>query len=704
MLNHNNIIKTAVLSLTACAFLACVEMEQPQNVESGFLAAPSLDVDVTVHDISLTKAAPALNAVDMPSAETVRAEVKYVVKKKGSEDDLLDGKPWTEALTLPTGETYVVEAFYGDNEFDGPCLYGFQEITIAALETVQPNLNVKVSNSLLCVSTDPLDGHFTMTELVMKSGDKTRTLTKSESVQVEDTWIWVPAEQKLELEIMGTNSLEDAVSFTHSFTPQAGYAYNLISGKPEDNWPSITWSLTQLADGAFEGGLYFEPAIASNMSDANVASLIYQVKGGLYDDWKDVSVSDVNGYKYISGLSNDVTYSLRARVGNIVSEELSFAPVSFQSCFSVESVTAEHNNNGNADVELSSTTMTAGNMKVNLPAIIAGMATVKASGSFSSSTNAAAGSFSDVTLTSTAENVSFANVSDWPYLPQGSYTATVSATCTLNSATYTASSTAAPEVPDPKLTVTAYAETSYSRYTSSDQSLKSKANDAGTGDKVMNIQGKVSISDAILGNPNYSNLIKASLKYDDKELLSSTSVSSNTFEGADQTGQEWRAHPLTASFTFDGVSDNDEVTCHVTGIPHRVDNMQDYVSHGWNGKGASALTGQVSLSGDGAYVRSPEFYVPENSKITVNSEFTSSCYLGKNALLYVSVSDTPSKSGTCVYIDDHSVSSLVNSKLQSREVTGLLLTSSVSRVSFYLHKKNIVSPTAQIGKCYILYQ
>ena len=47
-------------------------------------------------------------------------------------------------------------------------------------------------------------------------------------------------------------------------------------------------------------------------------------------------------------------------------------------------------------------------------------------------------------------------------------------------------STSSPKTsPAPKLTVTAYAETSYSRYTSSDQTLKSKANEAGTGDKVI---------------------------------------------------------------------------------------------------------------------------------------------------------------------------------------------------------------------------
>lgn len=624
MLNNIKYITRTVTLLALSAFMSCAEMEDPQTGAVGYLAAPSLAVDVTVHDISLTKAAPALNAVDMPSAAAVRAEVKYVVKKKGSEDDLLDGKPWTEALTLPTGETYVVEAFYGDNEFDGPCLYGFQEITIAALETVQPNLNVKVSNSLLCVSTDPLDGHFTMTELFMKSGDKTRTLTKSESVQVEDTWIWVPAKQKMELEIMGTNSLEDAVSFTHSFTPQAGYAYNLISGKPEDNWPSITWSLTQLADGAFEGGLYFEPAIASNMSDANVASLIYQVKGGLYDDWTDVSVSDVNGYKYISGLSNDVTYSLRARVGNIVSEELSFAPVSFQSCFSVESVTAEHNNNGNADVELSSTTMTAGNMKVNLPAIIAGMATVKASGSFSSSTNAAAGSFSDVTLTSTAENVSFANVSDWPYLPQGTYTATVSATCTLNSATYTASSTADPKVPAPVFKVTLSAYTSYDKYAATNGISKS-INDANNCDPstLYNAGAAWSISEDLMKNPNYSKTIAIYIDDDATGRISTVTTWDYNCFYQNVSGLSWAPHTHQVELTFDNKTISSvKNTHHITGLPYTaapptsadwdinrdVSFNNNYVRFGTGGNSR------------GGYITYSKFYLPYDIDVAVSSK------------------------------------------------------------------------------------
>lgn len=629
MLNNiKYIIRTATL-LALSAFMSCAEMEDPQTGAVGYLAAPSLAVDVTVHDISLTKAAPALNAVDMPSAEAVRAEVKYVVKKKGSEDDLLGGKPWTEALTLPTDETYVVEAFYGDDEFDGPCLYGSQEITIAALETAQPNLNVKVSNSLLCVSTDPLDGHFTMTELVMKSGDSTRTLTKSESVQVEDTWIWVPAGQNLELEIKGTNSVEAAASFTHSFTPQAGSAYNLISGKPEDNWPKITWPLTSLADGAFEGALYFIPAVISNMSDSNAASMTYQVKGGSYSDWTEVAASDVSGYKCISGLSNGVTYSIRACVGNIISEELSFTPITFQSCLSVGSVSAAHNNAGNADIELSSTTMTVNNMAVNLPATVAKMASVTAVGSFTSSNNTVTGSFSSVVLSSTAKNSAFTNKSDWPYLPQGAYLTTVTATCTLDGATYTAISTQTATVPAPVLGLTMSSYTSYDKYAATNNIAKDLNGTTGANNcdpsTLYNAGGKWNVSSSLMSNANYAKKLVVRIDNDESRTFNVNEYADNSYY-ENISGLSWSSHDLSVSFTFDGVTINKSQTHHITGLPYTAAPPKIGGELAWSKSGGGSWDGndsyaKLSNGGGECSITSVKFYIPSNINISIGAKY-----------------------------------------------------------------------------------
>lgn len=560
MMRFNNIkMLAAAVMASACAFVSCVEMEQQESAV-GYLDAPSLEVDVAIEDMTQTKAPDIVISVPSPS------EIHYVVKDKDGNVKYDEDGLWTEPLVLPVG-AYTVDATYGSNGFGAAYFTGIVSGTIAPLDKDMPALTLSLANSLLCIEVDPeFADHFDVgsSKAVLKSGSSSADVSYGE-------WIYVPSGADLEVTMSGTTAGKP-VSLTHTLSnPSPKAAYNVVCKKSSTSWPSITWSLTQLADGAFEGGLYFEPAIASNMSDANVASLIYQVKGGLYDDWTDVPVSDVNGYKYISGLSNDVTYSLRARVGNIVSEELSFAPVSFQSCFSVESVTAEHNNNGNADVELSSTTMTAGNMKVNLPAIIAGMATVKASGSFSSSTNAAAGSFSDVTLTSTAENVSFANVSDWPYLPQGNYTATVSATCTLNSATYTASSTADPTVPAPVFKVTLSAYTSYDKYAATNGISKS-INDANNCDPstLYNAGAAWSISEDLMKNPNYSKTIAIYIDDDATGRISTVTTWDYNCFYQNVSGLSWAPHTHQVELTFDNKTISSvKNTHHITGLPHR---------------------------------------------------------------------------------------------------------------------------------------
>ena len=80
-----NKIVTAIFALTA--LVSCVEMEDPHDGQVGYLAAPSLDVDVTVDNLLLTKAAPALPSVQAPDAEML---AEKAIKKKAGEDAAFD--------------------------------------------------------------------------------------------------------------------------------------------------------------------------------------------------------------------------------------------------------------------------------------------------------------------------------------------------------------------------------------------------------------------------------------------------------------------------------------------------------------------------------------------------------------------------------------------------------------------------------------
>lgn len=615
-----------VLMAAGVALVSCMEMAQPRSEAVGYLTVPMLGVDVTVQDMAQTKASKP--AVEAPAT----SDIRLVVKDKDGNVKYDDEGLWSEPLVLPVG-AYTVEATYGENGFGAAYFAGTVSGTIDPLDNEVPVLTVSLANSMLCVEIDPeFAQHFDIgsSKALLKSGSASAEVAYGE-------WIFVPSGVDLQVAMNGTTAGK-LVSLTHTLSnPSPKVAYNVVCKKSSTSWPSITWQSSDLSGGAFESGLYFMPATASNMSDANAASLTYQVKGGSYSDWTDVTVSDVSGYKYISGLSNGMEYSLRACVGNIVSEELSFTPVTFQSCFSMESVTSAHNNDGNADVELSSTTMTANNMTVNLPSIVAGMATVTAAGSFSSSNNDAAGSFSDVTLSSSARNVSFTNASGWPYLPQGAYSATVTATCTLNGATYTATAAATPSVPAPVLGLAMSSYTSYDKYAATNSIAKDLNGTSGANNcdpsTLYNAGGKWNVSTSLMSNANYAKKLVVKIDDDEFRTLNVTNEYADNKYYEPISGLSWTSHNLSVSFTFDGTTVNKSQTHHITGLPYSYNfvggSLSAYAENGWKCNGSlevsnKSLAGRATTllldrnssgSNKHGFVVSPRFHIPDNLSV-----------------------------------------------------------------------------------------
>ena len=504
MFNFNNIFRIAAAATASVALLvSCAGLEQDQNDAVGYLAAPALDVDLTVDDLLLTK------ALDFDVEEPALSDVHFIVKDKNGTVRYDKDGLWSEPIVLPVGD-YSIEASYGANGFGAPYFKGSASGSVAQLAQETPELTLELSNSLVRVTVDPsLEGHFIPGSEV--------SFNDGAHVTGYGEWTYVPSGSDLALTLAGTSATGIPTDFIHNLpAPSAKVAYDVVCGKSETNWPSISWTSTPLADGAFEDGLYFKAAVPSNMSDANAAAMKYQIKGGDYADWTDAAVSDVAGYKYLSDLTSGVDYTIRACVGNIFSEELSFSPVGLADCLSIDEVTAAHNNGNDASVQLTGTAVTVKGLKVDLPSIIAGMTEVTANGSFSSSKNGATGSFATMELSSDTKDVSFANASDWPYLPKGenAYKATITATCAVNGTDYTASLSSDVTVPSPVFNVSASAYTSYDKRTTD----LSFANNHANKYTVFERKASVSISDALLSNSNYASIRSSSITFNSTSI------------------------------------------------------------------------------------------------------------------------------------------------------------------------------------------
>lgn len=608
MFNFNNIFRIAAAATASVALLvSCAGLEQDQNDAVGYLAAPALDVDLTVDDLLLTK------ALDFDVEEPALSDVHFIVKDKNGTVRYDEDGLWNEPIVLPVGG-YSIEASYGANGFGAPYFTGSASGSVAQLAQETPELTLDLSNSLVRVTVDPtLEGHFIPGSEV--------SFNDGAHVAGYGEWTYVPSDSDLILTLSGTSAAGIPADFTHTLpAPSAKVAYDVVCGKSETNWPSISWTSTPLADGAFEDGLYFKAAVPSNMSDANAAAMKYQIKGGDYADWTDAAVSDVAGYKYLSDLTSGVDYTIRACVGNIFSEELSFSPVGLADCLSIDEVTAAHNNGNDASVQLTGTSITAKGLKVDLPSIIAGMAEVTANGSFSSSKNGATGSFSTA-LSAASTDVAFTNADGWPYLPKGenAYKATITATCAVNGTDYTASLSSDVTVPSPVFSVSASAYTSYDKRTTD----LSFANNHANKYTVFEREASVSISDALLSNSNYADIRSSSITFNSTSI-GSFNISSKDF-GNDANCTEWKSYPFHAQMTFDGVSDEASVDCHITGLPY----VLSHPAEGWsiveNGTVTYTYFGEsyIFLTSDSSTgsVKTPDFNIPGNTNVSVSTTF-----------------------------------------------------------------------------------
>lgn len=573
-INKTNIKLLAAALLTALAAPSCMNLDETREGGYGYLTISGLDLDVQVEQLVPTKAEPVtLKSLGIDAAP-VLSEIVFTLERhnnnpgtKSSEGDTV--QPNVE-LPLEAG-TYTLRVKYnGNNGADGFGEALFKEdmsypVTITPGERTQLEISLPLINSLIAVSiTDELKKDFTPSEISI-SYDK-QTVTVKENV-----YHFVPAASEVTVTVTGTTA-GVSKELKHDFTTPAAAKYADVKfGKSTTEIPSIT--MGDVSEGAFEGGLYFSPAELTNISSDHTVVYKYQLEGD--SDWTTATeISEVNGYKYLSGLTDGETYSIKACVGNIESDPVEFSPVSFENCVTIAAAAGypQHYTENN---ELAGTKMQA-SVTVNLPSIVAQLATLTVeNGNFKKGSDQR-GTFKvtddNKTLTNaTAKSIEITNSADWPYFPKGEgYVLDATVKCVLPNRSITSdASTATISSPAPNdlFAVTASANTTDSYYKDSSKGA-TEANKK-TAENVFDITSSVTISENILSRDNYENLLPTVTYAVGGKSASSTFGNSKTHSmGTEITGLAWGSHSLTAEVTFDGVTVTSAgYPCVITGLP-----------------------------------------------------------------------------------------------------------------------------------------
>lgn len=675
-INKSNVRSLAAVIVAALILPSCVNLDENQGEGVGYLELPGLTADVEVYELVPTKSGTTtLSALGVTGYNAPDiAHIAFTLTGPESYS-----KTWTGALTetleLPVG-TYTLSGKYDNagNDGLGEALYDdFScEVAISPQGTVTPEIKLPLINSLVAVTLPDMSGHMEVESISLSDG--------TESIPIESgTYYFVPAGKEVTVSFSGTNELDNPKSVVLSLgTLEAQRAYDV---EYTLDLPSFTFA--DQSSGAIAGRLYLT-SLASIGDNLDESDIYYQISVDGGSSWEAVEPVGKDGYWVISQTeegnpleSDGTSYQIRAVYGGLIAGPWTFTPSMPENTLTRVEIT--HNYDSSV---LIGSTATIGGTDIGYPEIVANLISSKGSRGVKLQYGT-----TDVRTLSGKEAGAMTVVGNWPYLPQGEYTATPY--FTIGDDTFDFNPLEVTRV-NPVFTVTAYAETSYSRYTSTDATLKAKANDSGTGDQVMNIKGMVSISDDIVNK--YPGLISnVTLKYNDNTLLSSgTTVSSNTWypntlatKESDtswkMTGQEWRSHTLTATFTFDGVaakSSTDPTStvstlqCHITGLPYSKDFKTDSSDTGWTfveknyndsysrdyKSGVGYLMYYAYTTDKGCNLFSPTFYIPQDIDVAYSATFSAGTTLHKDKSYTIYTGVT---SGTTVKQD---ISATINEK------------------------------------------
>ena len=611
--------------------MSCSQIEQATPAV-GYLHFNTLAVDVTVEGLELTKAS--VPAAAVPTAD----DFTYVITNKadGLKYYNKKGLP-TEPIALPLGE-YKVDIIFGANQFN-QAYYADSKDNVL-IQKNQPAIvefdKVPLANAMVAVTLPDMTGHMEVTSITLSDGVSTISVESGE-------YYFVPVGRTITAFFSGTNSLGESKSVSISVgTPEAQHAYNVVCNL---DLPSFTFA--EQSSGAIAGRLYLTE-LASLGDGLDASKIEYQISSDGGQSWNDVSPELKDGYWVISKtkdgtalLSDGTSYQIRAVYGGLVAGPWNFTPSMPSSTVSSVSISHTYKSTSFTGLAqplsvLTGTAVTSNGSDMKYPAIVSDLISTKGSRGVE-----LVNANGDVVRSIVGkETGSMSTFGDWIYLPKGTYT--VKTYFGIGDDKIYLSSLSATS-PAPEFTVTAYAETSYSRYLNYKNGLSgytlAKANTTGSGDKVMDIKGVATVSDQILSNSHYSDMISAELTYDGLSMLKTSVVTTGTFvpntlasnssidgnismlDGDDIINQAWGVHYVRAAFRFDGVDAiPSELPCHVTGIPLTAEPPTENV---WSRNGGGSWNtdfARLSNGGGAASITSKNFHVPANIPVTVSTK------------------------------------------------------------------------------------
>lgn len=618
LINQNITFKKLVsaFALSAMAltglFVSCAQIEENNAGGKAYLEFSAISVDYAVENLIPTKAA--VPDADLPEAGD------FTIRISGQGGEPLVYEPGTlpSAVELAPGE-YTVEAVYGENAFDEPYFYKSVQVSLLPEDEKTVSLTgITLGNAMVAVTLpNDFDTHMSLSSIVLSDSNGGSTNVEA------GVYAYAPSGSEVYVTFNGTNSAgqDKSIKVTlGTLDPQC--AYDIVCNL---NLPTL--SFADQSDGAWAGRLYLTSLATSDKAmDMSAVKYMLSSDGGV--SWTETVPESKDGYWLIRGLDKNKTYSIKAVLGELVSNSWTFSPSESSSL--VLSLAHTKDSSGNLDG-----TKATVSGDVPYPAGLAGL--ISSKGGYGAELTDAGG---NIVRTLSAKTGDMAVANSWPYLPQGTYTLKPYYQIGEDKVYLAANPSAVS--PAPVFTVKANAETSYSRYLAG----SANKNDSGTGDKVMNISASVTISDAVLGNGNYSGKKTVSLTYDGSSMLTSDALTSHTVVPTtlvasgtqDLTGQTWGTHTLAASVTFDGVTSGNSLQCHVTGIPYLKDfRTSDSVENEWtfvgdkryyngNYDGYELRAYYRGLFGGGynrtASIFSKPVYIPDSKSVNVSFKST----------------------------------------------------------------------------------